>query len=181
MITLAKKSVRSSPRPSLKPVSPSYKLNLADALLVIVVVLSGALAYQLIIGIPDAILLRLAVWFAFMAMLMSVVSILKFYQIQAEYRPWIAMATKLALEASWAMKMWKRYGAPTLELLKGLGIFKKFIGKVTGKKVDLPKYVRARKKVKKAPIRAPVPKAQVWRRSQVVLNEEDLVRPQNRV
>jgi len=128
----------------------------------------------------DRQLALFAVWFSFMAMIIGIISILKFYQIQAEYRPWISMGTKMMKEASGILKMWKRYGAPTLELIKGLGIFKKFIGKVTGKKVDLPNYVRSRKRVKKVPVRAPVPKTQIWRRSQVVLNEEDLVRPQNR-
>jgi hypothetical protein len=162
-------------------VSPTYSLTLVDALIVIVVVLVGALAYQFIINMSDRQLALFAVWFSFMAMIIGIISILKFYQIQAEYRPWISIGTKMVMEASGILKMWRRYGAPTLELIKGFGIFKKFIGKVTGKKVDLPKYVRTRKKARKAPARAPVPKAQVWRRSQVVLNEEDLVRPQNRV
>lgn len=181
MIDLAKKSSYKSPRRSLKPVSPTYSLTLADALLVVVVVLAGALAYLLINGVPDEVLRRLTAWFAFMAMLLSVISILKFYQIQAEYRPWISIGTKMLKEASGILKMWRHYGAPTLELLKGLGIFKKFLRKITGKKVDLPKYVRAKKRARKVPAVAPAPKMRVWRRRNIVLHEEDLVRPQNRV
>lgn len=170
------------------PPEIKYSIDLADYMLLIIALLLIVVGFQSFRTFDEKNLVMTAVMFAYISIITNGIIIFKIYHTDHKTRPWVAKLEGLTTEFAWAILKWRQYGAPILELIKGMGIFQKFYERVSGQKLDLKKYVRSGEpgqntEVEKKEGREPEvkpKKAKVWKREDVQVDISELRRPQHK-